>query len=77
MRACALYMNDIGWCKFGYAGTGSVPLRSIPNVIGRPRHRGVMVGMSTIPPRIGNDAITARGILTLKQPVINGIVTNW
>jgi len=45
--------------------------------VGRPRHKGVMVGMAEKDAYIGDEAQSKRGILSIQYPIAHGIVTNW
>jgi len=65
-----------GVIKAGFSGDAT-PCAICPSIVGRPRHRSVMVGMNTKDYFVGERLNSMRGVLSLNYPIENGIVNNW
>lgn len=65
-----------GVIKAGFSGDAT-PTAICASVIGRPRHRGVMVGMNEREYFVGEKLNLMRGVLSLDYPIENGIINNW
>ncbi|KAI6654016.1 beta-actin [Oopsacas minuta] len=68
--------NASGMIKAGYGGDDN-PYAVFPNIVGHPRHSGVMVGMSQQTYCVGDGYSYRRGVLKFTSPIDKGVVTNW
>lgn len=62
--------------KVGWAGHGE-PTSVFPTVVGRGRHKGAMKNLGLKDSYVGRHAQNLRGILSLNQPIRQGVVENW
>lgn len=65
-----------GVIKAGFSGDAT-PTGICQSIVGRPRHRGVMVGMNEHEYFVGDRLNAMRGVLSLDYPIENGIINNW
>ena len=68
--------NGSGMCKAGFSGE-QVPRCVFPEVLGRPKTQGVLIGVGAKDFYIGEEAQQKRGVLKLSYPIKSGIVKNW
>ncbi|KAJ5070114.1 actin [Anaeramoeba ignava] len=71
--------NGSGFTKAGFAGEDA-PRYIFPTIVGRKKINNQYPNMIEIELKnayIGEEAITKRGVLTLRNPIERGIVTNW
>lgn len=68
--------NGSGRVKCGFAGQDA-PNWIFPAIVGKPRHRPIMMAPGQLDVFVGEDAMAKRGILSLKYPIEHGIVTDW
>lgn len=68
--------NGSGMCKAGFAGEQQ-PRSVFPEVIGKPKSAGVLIGVGSKELYIGEDAQQKRGVLKLSYPIESGIIKDW
>mmetsp|Transcript_15696 Transcript_15696/g.26968 ORF Transcript_15696/g.26968 Transcript_15696/m.26968 type:complete len:376 (+) Transcript_15696:54-1181(+) len=68
--------NGTGRLKAGFAGEDE-PQLIFDTIVGSPKHRKVMAGAVEGDNFVGSQANELRGLLKLRYPMENGIVTDW
>jgi len=68
--------NGTGLIKAGYSGE-EAPKVVFPTICGRPKVQGILVGNEKREIFIGQEAYEKRGILSIKNPIEEGQITNW
>lgn len=68
--------NGSGLVKAGFSGE-EAPRSVFPCIVGRPKVPGIMVGTEKKDVLIGQEAQDKRGILVIKNPIEQGVITNW
>ena len=65
-----------GVIKSGFSGDEE-PRAVFPNIVGRDKVQGVLIGVAKKDAYVGDEALSKRATLHLKYPIEHGIVTSW
>jgi len=68
--------NGAYMCKAGFAGDDA-PRSVFPPIIGTPKAQALLCSIPRKDFYIGDEAVAKRGILTLRSPLKEGLVTDW
>ena len=68
--------NGSGMVKAGFSGE-EAPAAVFPSVVGTPKTKSAMHGVSQKEHYVGEEAISKKGILEITYPIAHGKVENW
>ncbi|XP_061181923.1 actin, cytoplasmic 3-like [Saccostrea echinata] len=75
-RITVVIDNGSDTIKAGFAGDDT-PRYIFPSFVGKPRHRAKLFARGKKNSFVGQEAQLKRGILAVRNPIQNGIITNW
>ena len=78
-RSCSSTLvidNGSGTMTAGFS-EDDAPRLVFPSVVGTPKRKCLMTGVSFPEAYVGDHAQTRRGVVSLDYPIEHGIVTNW
>lgn len=68
--------NGTGMVKCGFSGDDA-PRNVFASMVGVPRHKQQMVGMAIKEMYIGDEAMSKKGMLSIRYPLEHGVVHSW
>lgn len=68
--------NGSGVIKAGFAGEDA-PVSKFPSIVGRPKYNKTLDNLNGKEEYVGDEAMKMAGVVHLKYPIDNGIVTDW
>jgi len=68
--------NGTGMVKCGFSGDDA-PRNVFASMVGVPRHKQQMVGMAIKELYIGDEAMSKKGMLSLRYPLEHGVIHSW
>jgi len=75
-RAGLVVDNGTFNIKAGFTGD-TAPRSVFRTVVGRARHPGIAIAMGIKDALVGSEAVANRGTLNMKEPVVDGLISDW